>query len=98
MGETGILGLTITLSVVAFLTDSVVVLPIVAFPLVLTSFSVIAQMFSKKFRNGKKIFIVAPIHHHFEAKGWSRYKITMRYWIIGVIFSVLGIILALVGR
>jgi len=98
MGETGILGLTITLSVVAFLTDSVVVLPIIAFPLVITSFSVIAQMFSKKFRNGKKILIVAPIHHHFEAKGWSRSKITMRYWIIGVIFAVLGIILALVGR
>lgn len=98
MGETGILGLTITLSVVAFLTDSVVVLPIIAFPLVMTSFSAIAQMLSKKLRGGKKIFIVAPIHHHFEAKGWPSYKVTMRFWIIGVIFSILGIILALVGR
>ena len=98
MGETGILGLTITLSVVAFLTDSVVVLPIVAFPLVVTSFSAIVQMASKKFRNGKKIFIVAPIHHHFEAKGWPSYKVTMRFWIIGVIFAILGIILALIGK
>lgn len=98
MGETGILGLTITLSVVAFLTDSVAVLPIIAFPLVATSGSAIIQMLSKKFRGGKKIFIVAPIHHHFEARGWPSYKVTMRFWIIGVIFSILGIILALVGR
>ncbi|MBU6430890.1 MAG: hypothetical protein KGJ58_01745 [Patescibacteria group bacterium] len=98
MGETGILGLTITLSVVAFLTDSVAVLPIIAFPLVATSGSVIIQMLSKKFRNGKKVLIVAPIHHHFEAKGWPSYKVTMRFWIVGVIFSILGIILALVGR
>ncbi len=98
MGETGILGLTITLSVVAFLTDSVAVLPIIAFPLVITSLSAIAQMLSKKMRGGKKIFIVAPIHHHFEAKGWPSYKVTMRFWIIGVIFATLGIILALVGR
>ena len=98
MGETGILGLTITLSVVAFLTDSVIVLPIIAFPLVVTSFSAIIQMASKKFRNGKKIFIVAPIHHHFEAKGWPSYKVTMRFWIIGVIFAILGIILALIGK
>lgn len=98
MGETGILGLTITFSVVAFLTDSVVVLPIIAFPLVITSLSAIGQMLSKKFRGGKKIFIVAPIHHHFMAKGWPPYKVTMRFWVIGVIFATIGIILALVGR
>lgn len=98
MGETGILGLTITLSVVAFLTDSVVVLPIIAFPLVVTSVSAIAQMLSKKLRGGKKIFIVAPIHHHFMAKGWPAYKVTMRFWVIGIIFAILGIILALIGR
>lgn len=98
MGETGILGLTITLSVVAFLTDAVVVLPVIAFPLVITSFSASIQMLSKKFRGGKKIFIIAPLHHHFEAKGWPSYKVTMRFWIIGVIFAILGIILALVGR
>ena len=97
MGETGILGLTITLSVVAFLTDSVAVLPIIAFPLVATSGSVIIQMLSKKFRNGKKVFIVAPIHHHFEAMGWPSYKVTMRFWVIGVVFAILGVILALVG-
>lgn len=98
MGETGILGLTITLSVVAFLTDSVAVLPIIAFPLVATSASVIIQMSSKKLRGGKRVFRVAPIHHHFTAIGWPSYKVTMRFWVIGVISSVLGIILALVGK
>ena len=67
MGETGIMGLTITLAAIAFLTDSVLILPIVALPLVVTSGSVILQMLSKKFRNGKRIFKLAPIHHHFEA-------------------------------
>ena len=55
MGETGIMGLTITLATLAFLTDSVLILPIIALPLVITSVSVILQMLSKKFRNGKRI-------------------------------------------
>jgi phospho-N-acetylmuramoyl-pentapeptide-transferase len=103
MSETGTMGLTITLAVVAFMTDSlgdgygVMVLPIIAMPLVITTLSVITQLLSKKFRNGKKIFLVAPIHHHFEAKGWPSYKVTMRYWIIGVVFAIMGVILALVG-
>jgi phospho-N-acetylmuramoyl-pentapeptide-transferase len=103
MSETGTMGLTTTLAVVAFMTDTlgggygVIVLPMVALPLVITTLSVIIQLLSKKFRNGKKVFLVAPIHHHFEAKGWPAYKVTMRFWIIGVIFSILGVILALIG-
>lgn len=102
MSETGTMGLTITLAVVAFMTDKlgggygVSVLPIIALPLVITVLSNIIQITSKKIR-GKKIFLVAPIHHHFEAIGWPSYKITMRYWIFGVICAILGIILALVG-
>ena len=88
MGETGIMGLTAALTVVAFLTDSVLVLPIIAFLLVLESGSVILQLLSKKFRR-KKIFLASPIHHHFEAKGWPHYKITMRFWIIGVIAAII---------
>jgi phospho-N-acetylmuramoyl-pentapeptide-transferase len=98
MGETGIMGLTITLSTLAFLTDSVLILPVVAFPLVVTSLSVILQIASKKLRNGKKVFRVAPIHHHFEALGWSSYKVTMRFWIISVVFSIIGVILAIISR
>lgn len=98
MGETGIMGLTVTLATLAFLTDSVFILPVVALPLVLTSLSVILQIFSKKLRNGKRIFRLAPLHHHFEAIGWSSHKVTMRFWILSVIFSIIGIILAIVSR
>ena len=98
MGETGIMGLTITLATLAFLTDSVLILPIVALPLVLTSLSVILQMASKKFRDGKKIFRLAPLHHHFEAIGWSSYKVTMRFWVISVVFAIIGIIFAIISR
>lgn len=97
MTETGILGLTTTLAVVAFLTKSVIVLPIIAFPLFVASGSVIIQQLSKKFRNGKKIFLVAPIHHHFEALGWPSYKVTMRFWVLSMISAAVGMIIALIG-
>jgi phospho-N-acetylmuramoyl-pentapeptide-transferase len=96
MGETGILGLTVTLAVIAFLTNSVMLLPIIALPLVITSASVIIQMISRKYF-GKKVFRVAPIHHHFEAIGWSKEKVVMRYWIVSVIFAITGVIIALVS-
>ncbi|MFA6301297.1 MAG: hypothetical protein WC609_03020 [Candidatus Paceibacterota bacterium] len=98
MGETGIMGLTLTLATFAFLTDSVLVLPIIAMPLVITSLSVIIQLISKKIFNGKKIFKVAPLHHHFEALGWPSYKVTMRYWVFSIIFAVIGVILAIISR
>lgn len=97
MTETGILGLTTTLAVVAFLTDSVVVLPIIAFPLFVASGSVIIQQLSKKFRNGKKVFLVAPIHHHFEAIGWPSYKVTMRFWVLSMMTAAIGMIIAFIG-
>ncbi|OGI92695.1 hypothetical protein A2933_00035 [Candidatus Nomurabacteria bacterium RIFCSPLOWO2_01_FULL_46_18] len=97
MGETGMMGLTITLATLAFLTDSVLILPIVAMPLVITSLSDILQFTSKKLR-GKRLFRLAPIHHHFEALGWPSYKVTMRYWVLSVVFAILGIILAIISR
>lgn len=98
MGETGVMGLTITLATLAFLTDSVLILPIVALPLVITSLSVILQTFSKKFRHGKRIFKLAPLHHHFESMGWPSYKVTMRFWILSIVFAIIGIILAIISR
>ncbi|MFA6226968.1 MAG: hypothetical protein WC631_00570 [Candidatus Paceibacterota bacterium] len=101
MSETGSMALTITLGIIAFMTDSMVdgrgvaVLPIIAFPLIITTLSVVIQLLSKKFR-GKKIFLVAPIHHHFEAKGWPGYKVSMRYWIVSIVCAVFGLILALI--
>jgi phospho-N-acetylmuramoyl-pentapeptide-transferase len=104
MSETGSMSLTITLTIVAFMTDSlaggygILVLPVIAFPLLLTSSSVILQLISKKTRNGKKIFQIAPLHHHFEAQGWPASKVTMRYWIISIVLAALGMLLALVGQ
>ncbi|MCE9628738.1 MAG: hypothetical protein K8Q91_01955 [Candidatus Vogelbacteria bacterium] len=97
MSETGILGLTTTLTVVAFLTDSVLTLPIIALPLVATSASVVIQLTSKKIR-GKKVFLVAPLHHHFEALGWPPYKVVMRYWVIGIIVAIVGMIITIIGK
>lgn len=97
MGETGMIGLTATLTVIAFLTKAVVPLLLIAFPLYLAALSDIIQVSSKKFRNGKKVFLVAPIHHHFEALGWPPYKVTMRFWVVAIICAILGMVLALVG-
>ncbi len=96
MGETGILGLCCALTVIAFLTNSVLVLPIIGFLLVIESGSVILQLLSRKIRH-KKLFLAAPIHHHFEAKGWPHYKITMRFWVIGVVMAIIGVAIRLLG-
>ncbi len=96
MAETGILGLTTTMSVIAFLTDSVFVLPIIAGLLVVEVGSVIIQLLSKKFRK-KKIFLSTPIHHHFEAIGWPAYKVTMRFWVIGIVLAIIGVVIKLLG-
>lgn len=96
MGESGMMGLGATLTIIAFLTNSVLVLPIIGFLLVIESGSVILQLLSKKFR-GKKIFLASPIHHHFEAKGWPHYQVTMRFWIIGAVFAILGMAIRLFG-
>jgi phospho-N-acetylmuramoyl-pentapeptide-transferase len=96
MGETGILGLTSTMAVVAFLTNSVIVLPIIAGLLVMESGSAILQLLSKKIRK-KKIFLSTPIHHHFEALGWPSYKVTMRFWIIGLVLALMGVAIRLLG-
>jgi phospho-N-acetylmuramoyl-pentapeptide-transferase len=103
MSETGSMALTIVVSILAFMTDDLAdgmgigILPIVAFLLIATAGSSLLQVLSKKFRGGKKIFKVAPIHHHFEAIGWPAYKVTMRYWILAVIFAALGLLVAFVG-
>lgn len=96
MGETGVMGLCATLTVIAFLTNSVLVLPIIGFLLVIESGSVILQLLSKKFRK-KKIFLASPLHLHFEAKGWPHYKVTMRFWIMGTVAAIIGIAIRLLG-
>ncbi|MDD3918972.1 MAG: hypothetical protein PHX52_00130 [Candidatus Pacebacteria bacterium] len=94
MGETGVMGLTMTMTVVAFLTDSIVVLPIIAGILVIEAGSVILQLLSKKIR-GKKIWQSTPIHHHLESIGWTQPQISMRFWLLGVVFAIIGVAIQL---
>jgi phospho-N-acetylmuramoyl-pentapeptide-transferase len=100
MTETGIMALTMALTTIAFMTDmlgggeGVSVLPIIGFLLVATVASDIIQVVSKRFF-GRKVFRIAPLHHHFEALGWPGYKVTMRYWILGFVCAVLGMLAAI---
>ncbi len=96
MSETGMMALTTTLCVVAVLTNALLVLPIIAFPLVLAAGSSTLQLFWKKIFK-RKLFLVSPIHHYFEAIGWPSYKVTMRFWIIGVFSAALGVVVHIVG-
>jgi phospho-N-acetylmuramoyl-pentapeptide-transferase len=96
LGETGVLSLTLSLSVIIFLTDTVFEFVIIGLPLIITSASSLGQIISRRFFN-KKILKIAPFHHHLEALGWSRAKITMRYWIFTIMCSSLGIIFVIIG-
>lgn len=95
--ETGTMALTTSIVVVAFLTKAVLVLPIIAFLLVVTSASSLIQILSKRYRGGKKVFLVAPLHNHFQALGWPPHKVVMRYWVLSIIFALIGTIIALIG-
>jgi phospho-N-acetylmuramoyl-pentapeptide-transferase len=100
LSETGSMGLSLALTVIVFLTDlkgegkGLMVLPIIALPLVGTVVSDLLQIASKKILH-RKLFRVAPIHHHFEAIGWPAYKVTMRYWIISIVAAIIGMAIAL---
>jgi len=95
MGDTGSMSLGMTLAVLAFLTNTVYILPFVGFIMLVEALSTIIQIISKKFFK-RKVFRVAPIHHHFEALGWPEAKVTMRFWIISVVSCSIGIVLVLI--
>ena len=103
MSETCSMALTLALAMTAFASDTladgvgVFVLPLVAFPLTATVVTTLLQVFWKKIFH-KKLFRVAPIHHHFEALGWPAAKVTMRYWVITIIGGVLGLAIALLAH
>lgn len=97
MGDVGSFALGTALGVVAMLTDTVFLLPVIGILFVVEVGSVIAQNISKRLRNGKKIFLSSPIHHHFEALGWPEAKVTMRFWVIGQVAAFVGIILFIFG-
>lgn len=100
MTETGTMALTLALAVIVFMTDSlgdghgISLFFVIGLPLVVTVASNIIQVLSKRFRGGKKVFRIAPLHHHFEAIGWPSYKVTMRYWVISIACALLGLAIA----
>jgi len=98
MGDIGAFSLGTALGVIAMQTNTIYVLPIIGAVYVMETGSVIINRTSKKLRHGKKVFLSSPIHHHFEAIGWPETKVTMRFWILGEIAGVLGLMLFLVGR
>jgi phospho-N-acetylmuramoyl-pentapeptide-transferase len=98
MGDTGSMSLGITLGVIAMLTNTALILPLIGLIFVIESFSVIVQLLSKKLRGGKKVFISSPIHHHFEAIGWPEPKIVMRFWVISGVSAVVGLVVFLLDK
>ena len=96
MGDTGSFALGSGLGVVAMMTNSFFLLPIIGLPFVVEAGSSLIQLFSKKFFH-RKIFISAPLHHHLEALGWGEAKIVMRFWIIAGVCAILGIFIAATG-
>lgn len=96
MGDIGSFALGTALGVVAMLTDTVVLLPIIGGVFVLETGSSIIQIVAKRLF-GRKVFRVAPLHHHFEAIGWPETKITMRFWILGQMAGVIGLAIGLIG-
>ncbi len=98
MGDVGSFALGTALGIIALQTDTVYLLPLIGAVYVMETGSVIINRLSKKLRNGKKVFLSSPIHHHFEAIGWPETKVTMRFWILGQVSSVLGLLVFLLGR
>ncbi len=97
MGDVGACALGAALGIIALQTDTIYVLPVIGAVYVAETGSVIINRTSRKLRHGKKVFLSSPIHHHFEAIGWPETKVTMRFWILGQVAAVLGLIIFLLG-
>lgn len=98
MGDVGAFALGTALGIIVMQTDTIYVLPIIGAVYVMETASVIINRLSKKLRHGKKVFLSSPIHHHFEALGWPETKVTMRFWILGQVAGVIGLIVFFIGR
>ncbi|MCX5843742.1 MAG: phospho-N-acetylmuramoyl-pentapeptide-transferase, partial [Deltaproteobacteria bacterium] len=91
MGDTGALSLGGALGTLAIVTKQEILLAIVGGIFVMETFSVIFQVGWFKMSNGKRIFRMAPIHHHFELKGWAEPKVIVRFWIISILLALVAI-------
>ncbi len=92
MGDTGSLALGGVLGVAAVLLRREVLLALVGGIFVAETASVIMQVISYRYRNKKRIFLCTPLHHHFEYKGWPETKVVLRFWIVGLLLAVIGVI------
>jgi phospho-N-acetylmuramoyl-pentapeptide-transferase len=97
MGDTGAMSLGMTLGIIAMLTNNVLLLIFIGFIFLIESLSVIIQILSKKIRH-KKVFLSAPIHHHFQAIGWPESKVVMRFWVIAGMAAAMGLIIFLLDK
>lgn len=96
MGDTGSLALGATLAVVALMTGQWAVLPIVAIVPVSETLSVIIQVAVFQLTDGRRVFKMTPLHHHFELSGWSETQIVQRFWLISLVAALIGVALSLV--
>ncbi len=101
MGDTGSLALGATLGYVAMMTGQWLLLPVVGFVFVAVAGSVILQvgyfkLTKRLYGEGRRIFKMSPLHHHFELLGWSEMQVKERFWIAGVLCGMLGVALALI--
>jgi phospho-N-acetylmuramoyl-pentapeptide-transferase len=92
MWDIGSLSLWATLGIMAMLTNTLFVFIILGAVFILETLSVIIQLTSKKLRNWKKVFRIAPFHHHLEAIGWSEETVVFRLWLVGIILSAVSVI------
>jgi phospho-N-acetylmuramoyl-pentapeptide-transferase len=95
IGDSGALALGATLAVTALITGQILVLPLIGIIFVVETMSVILQIGYFKLTGGQRLFRMSPIHHHFELGGWDEEKITIRFWIIGILAALLGVTLFL---
>jgi phospho-N-acetylmuramoyl-pentapeptide-transferase len=91
MGDVGALGLGGAIGMLAVVTKNELVLLLVGGLFVFEALSVIIQVGSYKLRGGKRVFLMAPIHHHFELKGWEEPKIIVRFWLVSLLLALLAL-------
>jgi len=96
MGDTGSLALGATLAVVALMSGQWILLPIIAIIPSSVVLSVVLQVVYFKLTNGRRLFKMAPIHHHFELSGWSETQVVQRFWLISLLFAMIGVALSVV--
>jgi phospho-N-acetylmuramoyl-pentapeptide-transferase len=96
MGDSGSLALGATLAIVAMMLGQVLLLVFIGFVFVAEALSVMLQVLFFKVSGGRRLFRMAPLHHHFEMMGWSETQVAQRFWLISMVSGLLGVALALV--